>query len=161
MNAAKFQRHYIDLRDFEVDNISKNITNRMNHYVELSKALFRCGYSSKGRTFNTCFAVKKNKVLAIGINDYTRIMPEYSHLLGIKYKQFGEESYHPCLHAEMSSIMKIGSDNCWGLSFFNVRIDNNGNHCNSQPCRNCYNVLKSFGVKNIYYFNDDLKLCYV
>lgn len=156
--ASSYQVHYKSISG-KSRGISKSVQDRMHRYVNIAKALFRRGYTSNGRTFNVCFAVKKNKILAIGINDYTRIMPEYSKNLKMRYKVYGERSYHPCLHAEMSAVMKLGSDNCEGLSFFNIRLNKMCHCCNSQPCMNCLNVLMSVNIKNLYYYDDDMNIC--
>ena len=48
---------------------SAAVLDRMHRYVNLAKAMFRKGATSNGRTFNVTFAVKKSKIIAIGIND--------------------------------------------------------------------------------------------
>ena len=66
---AESKHYFVNLSLEQVD--SKHVKNRMHRYVNLAKALFSKGYTSNGRTFNVCFAVKQNKVLAIGINNYS------------------------------------------------------------------------------------------
>lgn len=156
--SSKKQKHYIELNGTK-DNISNTIKNRMHRYVNIAKAIFRKGYTSNGRTFNITFASRGDKVLAIGINDYTKLMPEYSKNLKTAYKKYGDDNYHPCIHSEMSAVLKLGSDNCEGLSFFNIRLDRNSHCCNSQPCRNCFRILNMVGVKHIYYYDDDMNIC--
>ena len=156
--AHKLQKHYIDLNGSS-EGISKNIQNRMHRYVNIAKALYRKGCISNGRTFNVSFGVYRDKVLAIGINDYSKIMPEYSRQLNLKYKRYGEKSYIPCIHSEMSCLLKLGADNCDGISVYNVRIDKNGHCKNSQPCHNCYAALMQMNVKHIYYYDDNMNIC--
>lgn len=151
-------KHYIDKLDgLKVQ--SKTVLNRMHRYVNLAKALFRKGATSNGRTFNVCFAVKKSKIIAIGLNDYDRQMPSYSRLFKTVYKKYGESSYTPCLHAEMSVLFKLGIDDVSDYSFYNVRLNKSCHCCNSQPCSNCYRILKMTNAKHIYYYDNDMNIC--
>lgn len=156
---AESKHYFVNLNLQHVD--SKHVKNRMHRYVNLAKALFSKGYTSNGRTFNVCFAVKQNKVLAIGINNYSQHVCVYDKQLGYKYKKFGSKSYQPCLHAEVSAVLKLGLEDCSGLSFYNVRLDKNCHCRNSQPCANCLYLLTSVKAKNIYCYDDDLNICRV
>lgn len=156
--ASSRSRHYaIDTKTSLVE--SNAIKNRMHRYVNLAKALFRKGATSHGRTFNVCFAVKKSQVIAIGLNDYDRNMSGYNRRLKTVYKKYGEQSYVPSLHAEVSSILKIGIDDCSSLSFYCIRLDK-GCHCqNSQPCANCIRMLRMVNAKNIYFYDKNMEIC--
>ena len=156
--ASTRSRHYaVDAVIEPVD--SNAVKNRMHRYVNLAKALFRKGATSHGRTFNACFAVKKSQVIAIGLNDYDRDMSGYNRHLKTVYKKYGEKTYVPSLHAEISSILKIGIDDCSALSFYCIRLDR-GCHCqNSQPCANCLRMLRMVHAKNIYFYDKDMNIC--
>lgn len=156
--ASTRSRHYaVDAVIEPVD--SNAVKNRMHRYVNLAKALFRQGATSHGRTFNACFAVKKSQVIAIGLNDYDRDMSGYNRHLKTVYKKYGEKTYVPSLHAEISSILKIGIDDCSALSFYCIRLDR-GCHCqNSQPCANCMRMLRMVRAKNIYFYDKDMRIC--
>lgn len=155
---VKHSKHYLDsLPGSKVQ--SNAVLDRMHRYVNFAKALFRKGATSGGRTFNVCFAVKKSKIIAIGLNDYDRKMPAYSKQFKTKYKQYGEETYQPCLHAEMSVLLKLGTDDCSDISFYNVRLTKACHCCNSQPCSNCYRMLKIVNAKHIYYYDNDMNIC--
>lgn len=158
--ASTRSRHYaVDAIVEPVD--SNAVKNRMHRYVNLAKALFRKGATSHGRTFNVCFAVKKSQVIAIGLNDYDRDMSGYNRHLKTVYKKYGEKTYVPSLHAEISSILKIGVDDCSALSFYCIRLDR-GCHCqNSQPCANCMRMLRMVRAKNIYFYDKDMRICEV
>lgn len=38
-----------------------------------------------------------------------------------------------------------------------MRTDTNGNYRNSAPCKNCYSVISSLGIKRIIFSDDDDK----
>ena len=158
--ASTRSRHYAV--DAVIELVDSNaVKNRMHRYVNLAKALFRKGATSHGRTFNACFAVKKSQVIAIGLNDYDRDMSGYNRHLRTVYKKYGEKTYVPSLHAEISSILKIGIDDCSALSFYCIRLDR-GCHCqNSQPCANCMRMLRMVRAKNIYFYDKDMNICEV
>lgn len=156
--ASHHSKHYAYSISKELVN-SNAVKNRMHRYVNLAKALFRKGATSHGRTFNVCFAVFKSRVLAIGLNDYARDMSGYNKKLKTAYKKYGEESYIPSLHAEVSVILKLGIDDCSSMSFYNVRLDK-GCHCkNSMPCANCLRLLTMLKAKNIYFYDENMDIC--
>lgn len=158
--ASTRSRHYAI--DASIEPVESNaVKNRMHRYVNLAKALFRKGATSHGRTFNVCFVVKKSQVIAIGLNDYDRNMGGYNRKLKTVYKKYGEKTYIPSLHAEISSILKVGIDDCSAMSFYCIRLDK-GCHCqNSQPCANCMRMLRMVRAKNIYFYDKDMKICEV
>lgn len=151
-------KHY--LKNFTGIPVKSNaVLNRMHRYVNLAKAMFRKGATSGGRTFNVCFAVKKSKIVAIGLNDYDRRMTGYCKSLKATYKKYGQDSYEPCLHAEMSALLKLGHDDCSDMSFYNVRLNKACHCCNSQPCSNCLHMLNLVGFKHIYFYDNDMRIC--
>ena len=157
-HASQHSKHYA-FRLNKTEVASNAVKNRMHRYVNLAKALFRKGATSHGRTFNVCFAVEKSRVIASDLNDYARDMSGYNIKLKTSYKKFGESSYVPSLHAEISAILKIGVDDCSSLSFYNVRLDK-GCHCkNSMPCANCLRMLRMVKAKNIYFYDEDMNIC--
>lgn len=146
--------------DVQVSLVESNaVKNRMHRYVNLAKALFRKGATSHGRTFNACFAVKNSKVIAIGLNDYDKDMSGYNRRLKTVYKKYGEETYVPSLHAEVSSILKVGVDDCSALSFYCIRLDRMCHCQNSQPCANCMRMLRMVRAKNVYFYDKNMDIC--
>lgn len=146
--------------DAQVSLVESNaVKNRMHRYVNLAKALFRKGATSHGRTFNACFAVKNSKVIAIGLNDYDKDMSGYNRRLKTVYKKYGEETYVPSLHAEVSSILKVGVDDCSALSFYCIRLDRMCHCQNSQPCANCMRMLRMVRAKNVYFYDKNMDIC--
>ena len=155
--ASRRSKHYSHVHAVQVE--SNAVKNRMHRYVNLAKALFRKGATSNGRTFNVCFAVDKSKVIAIGLNDYDRDMSGYSKKLKTVFRKYGEDSYVPSLHAEISAILKIGVDDCSRLSFYNVRLDRDCHCRNSMPCANCLRMLKHVNAKSIYFYDEEMNIC--
>ena len=156
--ASARARHYAV--DAQVSLVESNaVKNRMHRYVNLTKALFRKGATSHGRTFNACFAVKNSKVIAIGLNDYDKDMSGYNRRLKTVYKKYGEETYVPSLHAEVSSILKVGVDDCSALSFYCIRLDRMCHCQNSQPCANCMRMLRMVRAKNVYFYDKNMDIC--
>lgn len=160
VNASAQSGHYeaSDLDTSHEVDISKTVRNRMSAAVNIAKAMFSKGVSSNGRTFNCTFAYHKSKLLAIGMNDYKKIMSGYIPKLNTHFKQFGESSYVPSLHGEMSCIIKLGHEDCSDIDFFSVRINKNGKCCNSKPCSNCARILHQVGFKHVYFFDEDMNV---
>jgi cytidine deaminase len=119
--------------------------------IEISKALK--GKFQTGRAFHCTFAYKKNKLLAIGINNYSKTHPLTSNYLPTKNNN---RLYIPVIHSEVSAIIKIGVEDCSDITFVNVRIDNNNLPTMAKPCSNCFGLLRDqVGYKKIYYTNNN------
>lgn len=56
-------------------------------------------------------------------------------------------------HAELSAIIKTRwrIDKLSKLTLVNLRFLKNGKIANSRPCKSCQKMLKSFGIKKIWY----------
>jgi deoxycytidylate deaminase len=61
------------------------------------------------------------------------------------------EHYRPCLHSEISALIKLGEQDCSRYTFVNVRIDNNNKISLAKPCQNCQRILDQVGYKRIIY----------
>ena len=72
----------------------------------------------------------------------------------VGYKK-NPENYSPCLHSEVSAIIRLGENDCSKYTFVNVRIDNNNKINIAKPCQNCMNVLAAVGFKKILYTTKD------
>lgn len=103
-----------------------------------------------GRAFHTSFIFCRSKILAIGVNDYTKPHPEnrFGRYRGYKYNA---AKYQPGLHSECSAVIKAGLEDCSRLIILNLRIDNNGRLNNAHPCPNCAGVLEQLNFRRIYY----------
>jgi deoxycytidylate deaminase len=115
--------------------------------IEIARALKP--HSSTGRCFHLTTIFKKNRLISIGINNYNKTHPK-----ALKYRKKEVWSdYIPSIHSELSAILKLGEENCSDYSFFNVRIDKNGDLNNSHPCSGCSELLKQTKFKNFFYSN--------
>lgn len=59
------------------------------------------------------------------------------------------------VHAETNCLMRTGRYDIIGCSIYVYREDRNGNPAIARPCDDCMKVLKSFGIKNVYYTIED------
>lgn len=150
---------YAALSSHSQATLSKAVRNRMSAAVNIAKALMSNGATSNGRTFNCTFAYSKSKLLAIGMNNYRRVMSGYMPKFKTTFKAYGEDSYVPCLHGEINCLLKLGLEDCSGLDFFSVRIDKHGHCTHSRPCANCERILRMTGFKHVYFFDRSMDVC--
>lgn len=111
-----------------------------------------------GQMFVTCFALKGNRILAIGCNNYRVCHPEkrFGKYRSLKSRPY---DYHSGLHAEIKCIKELGPfrTDYHKIELFVVRLGNEKDmpvKC-SKPCENCQRVLKKFNFKNICYTTDN------
>ncbi len=167
MNIGKSMNdHY----SFDIENekkifISDKKLDRIHRLVNLSKEMRVSGFSSNGRTFHTCFCLKKNggKVVEFGWNNYDKLIEKFNKSLGnytyYNPKDHPESSYKPSLHAEASTIMRLGNMDNSQYDFINIRINRNGKCCSSRPCEYCFKMLKNFGYNRLYWFENGEWYC--
>ena len=81
--------------------------------------------------------VRHGKPLSVGFN---------------KIKSHTKWSVYPrqTIHAEVSALISSGVTDLRGCTMFIYR-ERNGNPAMARPCSNCMKVLKSFGIRRIYY----------
>lgn len=84
---------------------------------------------------------KRGKVLAVGTNSY-KTHP--------KLKPFTE---WPFIHAESSTILRQGMDNCNGLSLLVARVTKHLDVSCARPCEACMSLCQHVGIRNITYTN--------
>jgi deoxycytidylate deaminase len=110
--------------------------------IEIARALKEKNIS--GRCAHSSFVFSKSKLLSIGFNKYKT------------HPQTKNYSYHRFagIHSELDAVLKLGMNDCSGLTIVNIRIDKNENLCNSQPCRGCSELIKTLGFKRIIYTNN-------
>lgn len=110
-----------------------------------------------GQVFITAFALKGNKILAIGCNNYKVNHPEksFGKYLPYKHRLF---DYHSGLHAEVKCIKELGAfrDDYHKIEIFVARIGNDKNKPvkYSKPCKNCQRVLAEYNFKRVEYTTD-------
>lgn len=116
--------------------------------VEITKGLKP--HKQNGRSFHATFIFDKKRLLSIGYNNYKKHHPY--HKVG---KYFGyktnPEKYQPCLHSEISAILKLGEEDLSHCVFVNVRIDQRDKLALAKPCQNCERVLRQVGFKKLFY----------
>lgn len=88
---------------------------------------------------------KRNFILAIGFNSYTKTHPKqkfYSNKTGCEQKIF--------LHSEIDALIKLpyGSK---PYSIYIARVNNKNKPVLAKPCKICEKALKDFNIKNIYW----------
>lgn len=137
--------------------ISKSVRARMKRFVEIARALKP--NNQTGQFFHVTFACHKRKTLAIGINNYRKVNVVNRWGEYLPLKSTSTEKYIAGIHSEISALIKMGLEDCSDLDFYNVRIGNNNQVGMSKPCRNCQRVLKQIGYKNLYYFDENKRIC--
>lgn len=60
-------------------------------------------------------------------------------------------SEYPHLHAESACCLAHGLDNCGGLDLLVTRVDSLGRRAMARPCPTCDMLLRSVGIKKVYY----------
>lgn len=91
------------------------------------------------------FIVDKNKILSVGWNDGWKTHP-LAKKHGYRFSS---------IHSELAAIIRIGIDNCHGLTLINVRVNSLGEIRISKPCSICQSWLSTLGLKQIYYTNNE------
>jgi len=104
-----------------------------------------------GRNFHATFVYRKNKLVCIAHNDYSKLHPY--HKFGHYKSKYDDAEYAPGIHSECSALIKMGIEDCSDLTFINIRIDNRDNAAVSKPCVNCQGILNQVGFKKIWFFN--------
>jgi hypothetical protein len=121
-----------------------------NKLIEIAKALKPISW--KQQCFHVTIACCKGRPLAIATNK-----PKCTHPKNLMYDykdQYGKPKNKMIgLHSELAAILRLGRDDCRDISFYVLRIDNNGNPNMSKPCSGCMSVFNQIGYKNIYYTN--------
>jgi len=124
----------------------------LDKVIEISFALAgKCRHNKRCKHFSFIFDNKR--LLSIGCNS-----PK-THPLNLKYNYRNKQKHNISdvvgTHSEMSSVIKLGYDNCSGLTIVNTRINRNNKLDNSQPCGGCMEMIKQLGFKKIVYSNKD------
>jgi len=118
-------------------NINSHFTNNDMKYIHIavdeatkSDVLYRHG----------CVAVLSGKIIARGYNKYRT------------YSKDGLIHENCSCHAEIDVLRKCKKQNITKkFSLYIVRLSNTNHICNSFPCKQCYETMKEFPIKNIAY----------
>lgn len=134
----------------------KNIKRKHLWLINIARSLKESHQT--GQMFVTAFALKGNRILAIGCNNYNVQHPrgKFGRYLAAKDRNF---EYQPGLHAEIKCIKELGlfRDDYHKIEIFVVRIGNEKELYvrNSCPCMNCQRVLEQYNFKRIEFTTDD------
>lgn len=104
--------------------------------------------------FHCTFAIKGGRLIAIGMNDYLKIHPRKRYGQ-YRPKRGKTDTYKACLHSEIDCLKQLEHRTDFHkIVLFNVRINNNEEIANAEPCNNCKGVLKKYPFKKILYTID-------
>ena len=103
-----------------------------------------------------CCIVKRNKILAVGVN-LLKSHPVQKRFN--KYRGIDTNRIHNNIHAELDAVIKVANkEDLCGSDIYLYREDMFGVKKISKPCPACTRILKLYGIKNIYY-TDINKYC--
>ena len=99
-----------------------------------------------------CVVVYKHKIISSGCNGYKTnpIQKKYN-----KYRFYEDDGQHS-VHAEVDALLPLIGRNDIDFSHVSLyvyREYKNGNLALARCCNSCMELIKSLGIKNIYYTN--------
>jgi deoxycytidylate deaminase len=99
-------------------------------------------------TYHYAFAIKKNRILAVGKNK-----PEYpskkAFVLGRTYS-IQKWQVYPYLHAESDLVTKLNDEEInRQLELLSLRINRHGEFRLAKPCHNCQKLLDQLNINKI------------
>jgi hypothetical protein len=111
---------------------------------------------SIGKSHHITVAIKKSRIICVGVNNYkklhnTKKFGEYANLKGF------ETPYQPCLHSEISLIIKLGEEDLSDYELLNIRLGNEDSPVMSKSCDNCAKVLQDLQPKRVFYSDEQGK----
>lgn len=123
----------------------------------------RCGMSDKQSKSRRHFVYaviydRKNHVLSVGTNSYIKTSPlqaKWAAKCQVPLKQF--------VHAEVCAIAKLKpSQRNKAYAIYVYRFDHHGRPALAKPCIVCETLIRSIGIKRVYYTteNNDLGMSY-
>jgi hypothetical protein len=120
-----------------------------NRLEDITRALKT--QKQSGKSFHTCFVYHGSKLINISHNNYDKLHPYHKWTIYKPNKDTG--NYNAGIHAELQSLVSLGLTNCSHLTFVNVRVDNNDKPAISKACKNCERLLRTIGIKAIWYYD--------
>jgi len=104
--------------------------------------------------FHYAFAIRKNKIIAIGKNK-----PEYPSykVLNLAYTYDIEKwKNYPFFHAESDLITKLPEEfKPKQLEILSIRINRHGQFRMAKPCKNCQKLLDEIGIQKVMWSCND------
>ena len=127
---------------------------RINHYFNLARNA--CYYSDFMKARLGAVLIYKGKVMSVGWNS-TKTSPLQRQLNRYRGYDVDASEAHNTLHAEVACLTKARDlDIDWGrASIFVYRIKKDGSAGLSYPCKGCMALIKSMGIKNIYFSTEN------
>ena len=118
--------------------------------VEVSFALIN-KHNADLRCRHFSFILDRNRIISIGLNSIK------THPLNLKYNYVNKNNEKISdivgTHSELSAVIKLGRENCYGLTLVNTRINRNNQLDFSAPCRGCFDMINQLNFKNVYFTN--------
>ena len=132
---------------------------RINHYFNLARNA--CYYSDFMKARLGAVLIYKGKVMSVGWNS-TKTSPLQKSLNKFRHYELDCGVAHHTLHAEVSCLTKARDlDIDWDrASLFICRIKKDGSRGLSRPCLGCQALIRSMGIKNIYYTTNENSWCF-
>ena len=105
--------------------------------------------------------IYKGKVMSVGWNS-NKTSPLQRELNRYRGYDVDSSIAHNTLHAEVACLTKAKDlDIDWGrASIFVYRIKKDGSAGLARPCKGCQALIRSMGIKNIYYSTDGSGWCF-
>lgn len=132
------------------------MNNKLQKSLDLSFSLFDIDYGLRVQVFS--FGWHGSKLIAIGRNkNKTHPLNRRNKLI---FKDTGKVHLEKKICAELDLALKIKRKtniDYKKITIVNVRLDRNGNICNSKPCRSCESLIEYIGPRSIYYTNTEGK----
>lgn len=127
---------------------------RINHYFNLARNA--CYYSDFMKARLGAVLIYKGKVVSVGWNS-TKTSPLQRELNRYRGYDVDSSIAHNTLHAEVACLIKAKDlDIDWGrASIFVYRIKKDGSSGLSYPCKGCMALIRSMGIKNIYFSTEN------
>ena len=121
-----------------------------NKIIEVSYALIN-KHNADLRCRHFSFILDRNRIISIGLNS-----PK-THPLNLKYNYINKNNQKISdivgTHSELSAVIKLGEEDCSGLTLVNTRINRNNQLDFSAPCFGCCDMIKQLNFKSVYYSN--------
>ena len=136
------------------DSLPRLTETRINHYFNLARNA--CHYSDFMKARLGAVLIYKGKVMSVGWNS-TKTSPLQKDLNRLREFEVDCSEAHHTLHAEVACLTKARDlDIDWSrASIFVYRIKKDDSPGLSYPCKGCMSLIKSMGIKNIYFSTEN------
>jgi len=125
-----------------------------NKIIEVSYALIN-KHNADLRCRHFSFILDRNRIISIGFNS-----PK-THPLNLKYNYVNKMKQNISnivgTHSELNAVIRLGEEDCSGLTLINTRINRNNELDYSAPCSGCRDMAEQLSFKHIYYSNSQGK----